>query len=813
MTSDEFTGWTREQLIAEVRSLRTHALQQTAQHREWRADLITTPLDTALDTILKLALHITGCQAGFIYVWEESSRVLRQRAATGPFRDFLYATLQGQEGLSGRAWRTGKPQLTHNYDDLPYRLKAIPLGAVSGMATFPIITENGQRAGVLGLTFTADHPIENHLEALQSTARITAVVIQSLGGTEDARIPGGLLEQVLRAVPDVIYVFDRKSRRIIYANQAVHTVLGYELHWLYEQDFATLRTLLDWETLAGDMHQYQGLIDGSIDVLRTEIRIRDKYRRWHWVDLQVTPLRINNDRPPAFDLGIIQDITRRKMAEYSQQSSERRLRSIFDSAPLGIAFSNRDGTLIEVNPAFSRMLGYEPHELHGANYSLFSIDNDLKQEDTLINEPGTSERRAYTIDKRYRRKDERIIWVRVTATLVKDDGTSYNLAIMEDITTQRSIQDALQASERRFRELIERLPMLVMIYQDNRVVYINPKLRQLSGFTLDDLRDVDPQDRIIMPEDDTVRDMFVAFDADQPVARRFDAQIVTSDGSRLSVEAFANVVTYDGRPALMISGLDATERRRAEQQQMTLALEQQRVAMLSSFVRDASHDFRTPLATINTSMYLLQRATSEERRERHINVIQSQIDHLTRLVDALLMLSQLDSGMNIEMITIPVSILLRDVSTNMQGMAREKRLTLTVDIPEKLPRIYGSMMYLHRALGELVRNAIAYTPEGGTITLTAYEEPDRDEVVISVTDTGVGIGPDELPRVFERFYRGIHSSVGGLGLGLSIARKLVEVHRGRIEATSKPDHGSIFTVHLPVLTSLGGGGHSRTRDT
>ena len=130
--------------------------------------------------------------------------------------------------------------------------------------------------------------------------------------------------------------------------------------------------------------------------------------------------------------------------------------------------------------------------------------------------------------------------------------------------------------------------------------------------------------------------------------------------------------------------------------------------------------------------------------------------------------------------------------------AQKKSQTLQIEISHDLPRVLGNADYLERAISNLIDNAIKYTPEGGTVRVSARQEPD-EMIVVEVEDNGIGIPADDIPRIFERFYRVDRSrsrEMGGTGLGLSIVKHVAQVHGGSIDVTSTPGSGSCFRLRL-----------------
>jgi signal transduction histidine kinase len=214
-----------------------------------------------------------------------------------------------------------------------------------------------------------------------------------------------------------------------------------------------------------------------------------------------------------------------------------------------------------------------------------------------------------------------------------------------------------------------------------------------------------------------------------------------------------------------------------------------------------SHDLRTPLASIRAMVEAIDDGvvTDAETTQRYVRTVLGEVQRLSGLIDDLFELSRLDAGvLSLQLEPGSLHDLVSDMLEALQVQAAEKGLTLQGAVDESLPPVMMDTARVQRVLYNLVQNAIRHTPADGTVLLEAREEPDA--VQVDVVDSGEGVPPADLPHIFERFYRGEKSRVrgqGGAGLGLAIARGLVEAHGGRIWAQSVPGEGARFSFVLP----------------
>ena len=228
---------------------------------------------------------------------------------------------------------------------------------------------------------------------------------------------------------------------------------------------------------------------------------------------------------------------------------------------------------------------------------------------------------------------------------------------------------------------------------------------------------------------------------------------------------------------------------------------EERTQELREFVSMVAHDLRSPLTVISGYTELLQEEQEpqpNERQVRALETISSNVKHMLQLTEELLELSRLQSGtVQFDMETLPIEVVIEEVCTGFEQQVTEKRLGLKIEIAPDLPRVRGDHSHLTQVLNNLVVNALNYTPSGAIIV---GAQPQDGFVEVSVSDTGIGIPPEDQQRLFTHFFRGQHHLVRshkGSGLGLSIARSIVEAHGGEISVESDVGKGSTFRFTLP----------------
>jgi heavy metal sensor kinase len=220
----------------------------------------------------------------------------------------------------------------------------------------------------------------------------------------------------------------------------------------------------------------------------------------------------------------------------------------------------------------------------------------------------------------------------------------------------------------------------------------------------------------------------------------------------------------------------------------------------SQFTSDASHELRSPLAVIEAESTLaLQKHRSPEEYEQSMEIIAQEAAQMSALINQLLTLARADAGKEqMKYEKVDLREFLEELCVDAEILCREKELELKRSLEEKVC-VSADLRSLRRLMHNLLSNAIHYTSSGGTVTIELLKE--GSQALLRVSDTGMGIPEEDLPHIFERFYRVDKARArdeGGSGLGLAMCRHIVEAHRGRIDVESRPGKGSSFTVRLPL---------------
>jgi len=340
--------------------------------------------------------------------------------------------------------------------------------------------------------------------------------------------------------------------------------------------------------------------------------------------------------------------------------------------------------------------------------------------------------------------------------------------------------EAMQNERGKLSSVLEQMTDgVVIVDADGKVQLINPAAERMFNIKK---KSVLGQSLIRVLQNNQILDLW------QKCLDRGEQQTITLELmiEHLFLQVIATSLSQTLPGSTLLLFQDLTRQRRLE-------------TIRQDFISNVSHELRTPLASLKALTETLQEGALEDppAARRFLSRIEAEVDNLSQLVRELLELSRIESGkvpLNRRALA-PLSLLSPSVE-RMRLQAERAALTLKLECPADLPHVLADPERLEQVLVNLLHNAIKFTPPGGEIVVFAYRE--GEEVIFQVRDTGVGISAEDLPRIFERFYKVDRArTAGGTGLGLSIAKHVIEAHGGRIWAKSIQGDGSSFYFSLP----------------
>lgn len=378
------------------------------------------------------------------------------------------------------------------------------------------------------------------------------------------------------------------------------------------------------------------------------------------------------------------------------------------------------------------------------------------------------------------------------------------LGVAQDITARKEAEMRLRESEERYRALSELMSDYAFFMRveggELTLEWMTDSFERLTGYHPDEIFPNNTA-KLFHPDDipKLLADIDIVMHGSETIS---EVRMTTKQGQAKTLIYRRRPVWDDAHKAIVgyyTVVEDITERKLTEAQERKLQIEEEQLRMVRQFMLAISHDFRTLLANIETSRYLTERSLPPEvllQTKPKLDRIHHSVKHISAQLDNLQLISLLS---DLHKAPCDVSQLLSDAQMRHSSAADERKIHLICRADAALPHAHLDQDRISTALDHLMRNALTNTPGGGTIEMTAYQS--LDDIIVEVRDTGSGIAPEDLPHIFEAFYRSDSARQvdrGGLGLGLTLVKLIVEGHGGSVSAQTAPGKGSCFQIRLPL---------------
>jgi PAS domain S-box-containing protein len=466
--------------------------------------------------------------------------------------------------------------------------------------------------------------------------------------------------------------------------------------------------------------------------------------------------------------------------------------------------SSDGNTLLYVSPSVEVMWGIPAEKLYQNLSLFFQVIHPDDRERVAEARKQAIGSEFPGIEYRIIRDDGSLRWIFARIFSIKDETQKIVriAGVMEDITDRKEAEIALREGEERFREFADNIGSIFwMVTPDAKtMLYVSPAYETIWGRPYQEVYEnpmafadaIHPDDREAVLQDRTERLLKGLYNVEY--------RIIRPDGEVRWVASRGYPIKRQGE-IYRIVGIteDITTRKELEKQTFDMTLEREYGRVLANFVRDTSHDLRTPLTIMTTGLYLLRRTDDPQKRIQRIDTLETQVKHLHKVVNDLQTMANLDVSIDLNESLVNVNQLVQSVVDLYSPRIAEHGHRIDWRPGENIAPIEADAGELRHALSNLFDNAILFTPPGnGVITVTTSET--LTETAISVGDNGIGIDERHVDDIFERFYKvdaARPSGKSGPGLGLTMARKIIEMHGGRIEVASIPGQGSTFKICLP----------------
>jgi PAS domain S-box-containing protein len=494
------------------------------------------------------------------------------------------------------------------------------------------------------------------------------------------------------------------------------------------------------------------------------------------------------------------------------KDSEERSRLILESTADGIFGTDPEGRITFVNPAACQMLGFTHDELlgqpsHATFHHRRADGSEYPKEECPMFAAYKHGRSSHVDNEFLWRKDGSGFPVEYGARPVFKDGTLIaSVVSFTDITERRRAEERLRETEQFFRSVLESAPDALMVVDHHGVMQLaNAQTERVFGYTRDEL--VGQAVEMLVPEN--VRPGHAALRAgyhNVPAARAMgvgqELSGLRKDGSEFPVEIGLSPLPARGSepPQVAVSIRDITVRKQQERQIIEAREKaEEATAAKSMFLANMSHEIRTPMNAIIGMTHLALKTDLTPKQFDYLTKVRSAAGTLLGIINDILDFSKIEAGkLDIENAEFRFEDVLQNLSTVVGQKAQEKNLEFLISAqPEIPPNLVGDPLRIGQILINLVNNAVKFTERGEVVVSVGIEEraSDRVKLAFSVRDTGIGMTPEQLSRLFQAFSQADTSTTrkfGGTGLGLSISKRLVEMMGGHIWAESEAGKGSTF---------------------
>jgi PAS domain S-box-containing protein len=518
---------------------------------------------------------------------------------------------------------------------------------------------------------------------------------------------------------------------------------------------------------------------------------------------------------------VFHDVSDRRQTENALRASEVRLRATFDQAAVGIVVADLKGQFVEANQRFFDLLGYSSQELHRLTFAQITDPEAVPEMQAQTRALFAGQTPHCAFEARYVRKDGSTIWGRTTLTPLSETGkeTQRYIGIIEDITDRKMAEQALSDARAQAYKIRSNLAAIVESSDDaiiskgldGIISTWNHGAQQMFGYTAGEI--IGKPVTVLFPPGHIDEEVAIL----EKIRRgerveHFETVRMRKDGNVLNVSLTISPVRDADGVVIGASKIarDITQRKRAEEAlRQEIEVRQQAETSLreadrrkDEFLATLAHELRNPLAPIRQAALIFKAPAATEAQKRwSSDVISRQVQHMSLLLEDLLDISRITRGtLGLRTETVNLDDIVQAAIEPARPIIESRRHAFSIELPPEPVHFIADPLRLAQVLSNLLTNAAKYTDPEGTLRLCAACS--EKTLTISVMDNGIGLPPEATTSVFAMFSQVASShdhSEGGLGIGLALAKGLVELHGGSIEAKSAGiGRGSEFIVRLPL---------------
>lgn len=765
-------------LSARLRNKTNQELRQQSIALKNERNLLQSLIDNVPD-----AVYVKDLQTHFLVAnracWETNG-FSKLEDILGKTDFDIFDEAEAQRNSETEKWimRNAEPLINYEADVIHTNGERL----VMLVSKLPFYDDKGQVVGLIGVNrnITAYKMAQEQMHDLTAELKRQAL----------------LMDEVLSNTPDHINMHDVEGR-FIYSNAPALAAVGLMKEQVIGKTWRDLN-FPEASGLAFEKSLERVFQHSETVVTESEFPTREG----GYFETILSPIH-DIDGNVIAAVNTIRDISRRREMENKLVEERNLLRALINNIPMSIYVKDAQSRFILANDICLRdsrqstmegLLGKTDFDLFPPEYAQVFRDEEIRVMES--GKPIINQEREYpNLNARYRS----LLVTKIPIRDAKGDVMGI-VGVNQDITDLKQIEMRTHY----FANLIHNITdAVIAITIDNYITSWNEGAQKLYGWRADEVLGKSITE--VTPAELSAE----AYQAQYQTLIEegyWKGELVQHrrDGTPVDVLLSVSLVRDNfGNPIGIVSvNHDITEQKIVEKQRMELYRERERGHVLRRFISDMSHDLRNPLATLKTSLYLLEKTFDDKsRREHHLRIMNTYIERLEQMLKDLLSMSRLDrddAEFTFELhdlVTIAHTVI-----EEQEPLAIARNQTLTFTAEPELPDVLCDRGMIRRALTNLVINAINYTPLKGSITVSLYQQ--TDNLAIAIKDTGIGIPEDDIDNIFNRFFRADparQTATGGTGLGLSITQRIVEAHGGEILVQSTVGEGSTFTILLPVL--------------
>ena len=516
-------------------------------------------------------------------------------------------------------------------------------------------------------------------------------------------------------------------------------------------------------------------------------RYRLRYPDGSYADVLERRLVVRDDQgQPVHMIGALNDVTELRRAEEALRESETRFWTVFQDAAIGIALVDIQGHPVESNPALQRMLGYSASELAGMRFTEYTNPADVRASWDMFEELVKGKRHHYQVDKRFCRKDGKVIWGHLSVSLVRNQHglPLYAVGMVEDITERKQAEEALRVSEAKFRALSDHAPAAIFIYQENRYLYANPAFEVIAGYSQDELLKMNFWDVAHPDSRELVRERWRVRQRGEDVPLHYEIMILTKAGEERWLDFTDGEFVLGGKLAVVGIALDITDRKREEARLRDLVSQLHALAKRLQTVRDGErgrlaqelHDeLGQALTAIKMDLGLILRKL-RDKAEPLAGATEAVLRQIDQTIGTVRRITGQLRPVILDALGLPAAI---EWAT--EEFEARTGIKCDLEIPEEeivLERERSTALF--RIFQEALTN-VGLHSRATQLWVRLYRQ--TASTILEVRDNGVGIQPHQL--------------TGNTSLGILGMRERALVLGGQVEVTGRPGEGTNVSVSIP----------------